>query len=144
MSRSRLRVLGVGSDISLAATLQGGGAVVGFIYQMVLLRSLTKEDAGVYFLAIATIVVAGGMADFGLAATLTPRLAVSGNRGVPLFRAGLHLRALSLVLVLVALDVYLYTIGNRDLLLPVTLAYIATIVSSKATGIRQLFDMLSE
>jgi len=142
MRRPRLGVLGVGSDITAVALLQGVGAIITFVYQTALLRGLSKEDAGVYFLAMAAIVLAGGLADFGLVATVAPRLAIARGNVSMMFRAALHLRMLALALSLATTIGYLLIVGSLYLVPVVAVAFAATVLSSKATGLRQLFEVI--
>ncbi len=142
MFKGRLKVLGIGSDIGLAVMLQGAGAVVSFAYQTVLLRSLSKESAGIYFLSIAYVSLAGGLGDFGLAATVTPRVAVAGSVPTPAYRAAFHLRILALLTGIMVLNVYLGVTGQWDLLPYVNIAYVSIIVSARTTGVRQLVELM--
>ncbi len=142
MSKGRLKVLGIGSDISLAVILQGAGAIVSFAYQTVLLRSLSKEAAGIYFLSIAYVSLAGGLGDFGLAATVTPRVAVAGSVPTPAYRAAFHLRILALLAGILVLNAYLGVTGQWDMLPYVNIAYVSIIVSARTTGVRQLVELM--
>jgi len=128
--------------MSISAVMQAAGAAIAFLYQTVLLRGVSKEDAGVYFVVIAMTVVAGGIADFGLAATVAPRLAIAAGGGTPTFRAAIHLRMAALGAVLILMNLYLWLLGDSRLVLPATLAYIATIIGARSTGVRQLFELM--
>lgn len=138
----RLRMLGVGADIGLTVVLQGLSAVVAFAFQMVFLRELPKEDSGIYFLVITYITLAGGLGDFGIVATTFPRLSVARGAVTPAFKAAIVLRIATLALAWLLLNLYLVIAGRQELILYANLAYISVLVSSKATGIRQLFEVL--
>jgi O-antigen/teichoic acid export membrane protein len=142
MTKGRLKVLGIGSDIGLAVILQGAGAVVNFAYQTVLLRSLSKEAAGIYFLTIAFVSLAGGLGDFGLVATVTPRVAVAGCVPTPAYRAAFHLRILALLTGILVLNVYLAVTGQWNILPYVNIAYVSIVISARATGVRQLVELM--
>lgn len=142
MAGSRLRVLGVGTDVSVTAVLHGGAALLGFAFQAILLRNLSKEDAGTYFLAIAAAMVAGGLADFGIAATILPRISILSNSSSPTFRAALNLRALSLAISGILLFGFLLFTGTT---LPTAVglaAFGSILFSAKGTGIRQLYELI--
>lgn len=142
MIRKRLRRLGVGADIGLTVTLQVMAAVVSYAFQVMVFRSLTAEESGIYFLAISYITIASGLADFGLIATITPRLAVAGGEATPAFKAGLVLRAVMLVAGWLLLNAYLAIARKWDLMPLVNVASLAVVIGAKTTGVRQFFDLL--
>lgn len=138
----RLKRLGVGADIGLTVSLQVVAALVAYAFQIVVFRSLTRDDSGMYVLAISYITIASGLADFGLIATVTPRLAVGGGEAAPAFKAGVVLRAIMLLAGWVILNAYMAIAGKWELVMLVNLAYFAAIISAKTTGLRQFFDLL--
>ncbi len=142
MIAKRLKMLGVGADIGLTVTLQVVGALVAYAFQIMVLRSLTKDESGIYFLAISYITIASGLADFGLVATVMPRMAVAGGETTPAFKAGFVLRGLMLLIGGILLNVVLSLSGKGDLLIVVNIAYITAIFGAKATGLRQFLDIL--
>lgn len=142
MIAKRLKMLGVGADIGLTVSLQVVGALVAYAFQIMVLRSLSKEESGIYFLAISYITIASGLADFGLVATIMPRLAVAGGEATPAFKAGFALRAGMLLVGGILLNAILAAAGKWDLLAIVNLAYISSIFGAKATGLRQFLDIL--
>lgn len=140
--RRALRVVGVGTDVSVAVGFQGIAALLGFAYQTILLQVLSKSDAGTYFLALAAVVVAAGFSDFGLAATIMPRLAVGVDRALPVFRAAIHLRVASLSLALVLLLCYSVIASGQIPVSVIAAAFVAVVVAAKGTGVRQLYELL--
>lgn len=142
MIAKRLKMLGVGADIGLTVSLQVVGALVAYAFQIMVLRSLSKEESGIYFLAISYITIASGLADFGLVATIMPRLAVAGGEATPAFKAGFVLRGVMLLVGGALLNVILAVAGKWALLVLVNLAYITSIFGAKATGLRQFLDVL--
>lgn len=142
MISKRLKMLGVGADIGLTVSLQVVGALAAYGFQIMVLRSLSKEESGIYFLAISYITIASGFADFGLVATVMPRLAVAGGEATPAFKAGFALRAGMLLVVGILMNAIMAVAGRWDLLGLVNLAYISSIFGAKATGLRQFLDIL--
>jgi O-antigen/teichoic acid export membrane protein len=76
-----MRRLGVGSDIGLTAILQALAALAAFALQAIIVRSLSKDQAGLYFLTLSYVTIASGMADFGILAAIYPRLSVTKGGG---------------------------------------------------------------
>lgn len=138
----RLRMLGVGADIGLTVVLQVVSSLAAFAFQIVVLQNLTMEESGVYFLAVSYMIIAAGLGDFGIVATVLPRLSVSRGVGTPAFKAALVLRICTVALSGLLLNLYLLIVGKESLLPFVNVAYLSVIISGKATGIRQLFEVL--
>jgi O-antigen/teichoic acid export membrane protein len=142
MIAKRLKKLGVGADIGISVLFQVLAAALAFAFQTIILRSMSKDDSGSYFLILSYITIASGLGDFGLLATITPRLSVARDESTPAFKAAFALRAVMLMVSLLLLNIYLMIIGQDGLLLYVNVAYISVLISSKATGIRQLFELV--
>lgn len=142
MAGPRLRVLGVGADVSVAAVFHGVAALLAFAFQTILLRSLSKEEAGTYFLAIAAAMVAGGLADFGIAATVLPRISVDSHGGSPTFRAAVRLRAISLSVSGILLIAFLAFTGTTVPILVGVAVFGSILFGSKGAGIRQLYELV--
>ncbi|MCC7437066.1 MAG: oligosaccharide flippase family protein [Armatimonadetes bacterium] len=142
MFAKRFRGVSVGPDMLLGIILQGLNAVTAFTLMIVLARTLPKEEFGLYSLALAPLVIATGIADFGIVATLMPRMAVARNTPNPAFRTGLLLRGLLIVVAWVGMNLYLLPVAESRFLLLVNLGYLAIIFSSKLTGLRQMFEVI--
>ncbi len=142
MNVPRLKKLGVGADIGISVIFQVLGALVMFAFQTIILRSMSKDDSGSYFLILSYITIASGLGDFGLLATITPRLSVARDNATPAFKAAFVLRLVMLMVSWIALNLYLSISGQGGLLLFVNVAYISVLISSKTTGIRQLFELI--
>lgn len=142
MARRRLKMLAVGDDIGLTMVLQVVSAVAAFAFQIVFLRTLTKEDSGLYFLAISYTVIASGIADFGIVAAVFPKIAVARGGITPAFKGALVLRSITLAAALLLVNGYLMALGKWNVVPYFNLVYISVVISSKATGIRQLFETI--
>ncbi|MBK8909732.1 MAG: oligosaccharide flippase family protein [Chlorobi bacterium] len=138
----RFRGVGVGPDMLLGVILQGLNAATAFGLMLVLVRTLPKEEFGLYSLALAPLGIATGIADFGLVATLMPRMAVARHTPNPAFRTGLLLRGLLILLAWLGMNLYLITVAEPRFLLLVNLGYLAIFFSSKLTGLRQIFEVV--
>ncbi|MBS1913542.1 MAG: hypothetical protein JST22_16260 [Bacteroidetes bacterium] len=139
---ARLRKVGVGADIGLTVVLQVISAVAAFAFQAKFLRALSPEDSGLYFLAISYITIGAGLGDFGIAAAVFPRLSVARGEIPPAFRAALVLRTFTLVASMVVLNLYLMARGKWDLLPLFNVGALSVFISGKATGLRQLVEMI--
>lgn len=142
MFAKRFRGVSVGPDMLLGIILQGLNAVTAFTLMLVLARTLPKEEFGLYSLALAPLVIAAGIADFGLVATLMPRMAIARDTPNPAFRTGLLLRGLLIVVAWVGMNLYLLPVAETRFLLLVNLGYLAILFSSKLTGLRQMFEVI--
>lgn len=143
MLTKRFRGVSVGPDMLLGILLQSLNAATAFGLMLILARTLPKEEFGLYSLALAPMVIATGFADFGIVATLMPRMAVAGSLPNPAFRTGLLLRLLLIVVAWVGMNLYLLAVvADSRFLLIVNLGYLAILFSSKLTGLRQIFEML--
>jgi O-antigen/teichoic acid export membrane protein len=143
MSRlaGRLRGLGVGADTTLTVVLQTLSAISAFGLQVIILRVLSKNDAGYFSLTITYLSLASALADFGIAATVLPRLSVAGGDS-PSFKAAIVLRAATVMMSWVVMNIYLVARGNHELLVYVNISYMAIFVSSRLIGIRQFIEIL--
>lgn len=137
-----LRKVGVGADIGMTVALQVIGAVAAFAFQVMFLRELTKADSGLYYLAISYITIGSGLADFGLVATVFPRLSVARGRVTASFKAALVIRSAMLGVSLLVLNLYMVAFAKWELLPLVNIAFISVVINSKATGLRQIFEVL--
>jgi O-antigen/teichoic acid export membrane protein len=137
-----MRRLGVGSDIGLTAILQALAALGAFALQAIIVRSLSKDQAGLYFLTLSYVTIASGMADFGILAAIYPRLSVAKGGGSPAFRAGMVLRLLSMVFAWIVINIYLMIDGDWQIIGLVNVGYSSVVFSSRMSGIRQFFETL--
>lgn len=142
MLRRRLRRLGVGADIGLTTLLQVLNAVAALAIQVVVVKNLSKEGAGVYFLAQAVLTIAASMADFGLAAVVYPRLAVVEGVETPAYRAGVLLRLATIALSWALTNIYLLGQGSRELTLAVNIGYVMIFFSTRLCGMRQFLEIV--
>ncbi|MEP7220167.1 MAG: polysaccharide biosynthesis C-terminal domain-containing protein [Bacteroidota bacterium] len=142
MSAKRVKMLGVGADIGVTVALQVLGSAVAFLFQMLVLRALSKDDSGIYFLVNSYVTIASGLGDFGLAAVITPRLSVARGEATPAFKVAVHIRIAALLVSWILLNLYLVIIGQGQLLLLTNAAYLWVLLSSRATGLRQLYEIL--
>jgi O-antigen/teichoic acid export membrane protein len=137
----RLRGLGVGADTTLTMVLQAGSAVAAFALQLVILRVLTRADADIYARTITYLALASAFADFGIAAVVLPRLAVSGS-DAPSLKAGLVLRLVSVLIAWLVINLYLLIVGHHELLLYVNISYVAIFFSARLIGMRQFIEIV--
>lgn len=137
----RLRGVGVGADTTLTVALQIAGAVAAFVLQVVIFRVLSRDDAGFYTRTTTYLVLASAVADFGIAATVMPRLAVLGG-DTPAFKAAMVIRFGAILVAWLVMSLYLLVRGSFDLLLYVNLGYFGIFVSARMIGLRQFVEIL--
>lgn len=142
MLQRRLRRLGVGADIGLTTVLQVLNSVVAFGIQAVVVRTLSKEAAGTYFLAQSVITIAASIGDFGIAAVVYPRLSIVKGVETPAFKAGVILRLLMIFVSWALTNAYLFFLGNPGLMLVVNVGYLMIFFSTRLSGMRQFLEIL--
>lgn len=117
--------------------------LANYLFTLVVVSSLAgKEAAGLYGLTIAYLSVGSSIADFGLNATIMPRISMARGPNTSSLRAATILRLFMIVAAWIGLNVYLNIWGHRELVLYVNLAFIGIFVSSRITGLRQMLEML--
>jgi O-antigen/teichoic acid export membrane protein len=122
-------------------TVLSAGA--NYAFRLVVLGALTgKEEAGIFALTIAWLAIGASLGDFGLSATLQPKLALARGADTLAFRAGIVLRLVTISLTWIGLNVYLLAAGENDLLLYVNLGFVGVFFSARLTGMRQIFEQL--
>ena len=137
----RLRGLGVGADTTLTVVLQAASAVSAFVLQVIILRVLSKNDAGYYSLTTTYLAISSSLADFGIAATVMPRIAVSGGNS-PSFKGAIVMRLATILMAWVAINLYLLARGNHELLVYVNISYVAIFFSARLIGFRQIIETI--
>ena len=144
--RDRLRrasALGVGADTALSTLMTGLSAGLNYTFRIVVLSALPgKEAAGLYQLVLAYLALVCALADFGLNATMMPRLAYARGPNVPVFRAAFMLRIATIAISWIGLNVYLVVVGEQHLLLYVNVGFIGVFISARLTGLRQTLETL--
>jgi O-antigen/teichoic acid export membrane protein len=138
----RWRRLGIGNDIGLTAVMQFLSALLTFVFQAVVVRSLSKEETGLYFLAMTYIVIATSIADFGIVAIVLPRVSVARGMETPAFKSGLVVRVLAMAVAWIGINLYLLAFSNVLVILAVNAGFSAILFSSKFSGIRQYLEII--
>jgi O-antigen/teichoic acid export membrane protein len=124
----------------LSVILQGFGAIISFATTALIFRSLTKDDAGLFSLVSSYLIVTISFIDFGIIATVYPKISLANGTNSPIFKAGFILRCVTIFLGFVGINLYLILYNKSDLLLYVNLFFGVALFSSKASGLRQFFE----
>jgi hypothetical protein len=91
---------------------------------------------------VSYITLAAGLSDFGIVAAMFPRMSVARGAITPAFRAALMFRIATVSTAWLLMNLYLILSGKQAMVLLCNVAYVAVLVSSKSTGIRQLFEII--
>lgn len=141
--RRLLRRVGVGTDIGTTVLLQGVSALLAYLVNRTVTRSLGPDGWDAYSLCMHNYILIGtAVADFGIIAVAMPRLAAARGEFSPAFGASLGLRLVTCFLGLVVAVALTLIYGNYELLLPVIVGFGAVLVSGKMTGLRQVPEMI--
>ncbi|MBC8144654.1 MAG: polysaccharide biosynthesis C-terminal domain-containing protein [bacterium] len=135
--------VGVGADTALSTLMTALATLGNYLFTIVVFNALAgKEEAGIYGLTITFLTVGSSIADFGLNATIMPRVSMARGPNTPALRAATILRLGAIAVAWIGLNVYLHIFGPADLVLYVNLAFLGIFVSSRITGLRQMLEML--
>lgn len=141
--RRLLRRVGVGTDIGTTVLLQGIGALLAYLVNRAVARSLGPDGWDAYSLCMHTYIVIGtAVADFGIVATVMPRIAAARGEFSPAFGAAFTIRLFTFVLGLIVVASMTLIYGNAELLLPATIGFCAVLFSGRLTGMRQIPEMI--
>lgn len=124
----------------LSVILQGFGAIISFATTALIFRSLTKDDAGLFSLVSSYLIVTISFIDFGIIATVYPKISLTNGTNSPIFKAGFILRCVTIFLGFLGINLYLILYNKSDLLWYVNLFFGVALFSSKASGLRQFFE----
>lgn len=138
-----LRRVGVGTDIGTTIVLQGGGALLAYLVNRSVARTLGQDGWDAYSLCMHNYILLGtAVADFGIIAVVMPRIAAAKGEFTSAFAAAFVLRLVTCTLGLCVAVGLTLLYGNYDLLLPVIIGFGAVLFSGKMTGLRQVPEMI--
>lgn len=134
--------LAVGTDTLVTTVLQGAGAVAAFALNLIIVRELSKFDYGYFTLTQAILTIASGIADFGIAALVMPRMSIAGGDATPWFKAGIVLRAMSILVAWLAVNAYLLARGDAALAVYVNIGFLTMLITARMIGFRQFLELV--
>lgn len=135
--------MGVGADTALTTGMSVLSAAANYAFRLVVLGAFTtKEDAGIYVLTIAYLSITSSLADFGLNATIFPKLAMARGPNTLVFRAAFVMRMWAIALTWIGLNAYLLAVGKGEILVYVNIGFAGVFISGRLTGVRQSLEQL--
>ncbi len=141
--RRLLRKVGVGTDIATTVLLQGAGALLAYLVNRSVNRSLGPDGWDAYSLCMHNYILIGtAVADFGIIAVVMPRLAAARGEFSGAFGAAFILRLFTCLMGLAVAATLAAAYGNYELILPVVVGFGAVLFSGKMTGLRQVSEMV--